>query len=70
MNGSLVSGSYDKTLTIWNQTTGELIQTIGPTLEILSLTVLQNGNLASRSFVEKIIKIWGLENEGTLSIYL
>ena len=58
-NGNLVSGSVDRTIKIWNPTTGALIQTLtGHTYYVVALTVLQNGNLVSGSG-DNTIKIWG-----------
>ena len=57
-NGNLVSGSEDKTIKIWNSTTGELIQTLtGHRTGVYSLTVLANGNLVSGS---DHIRIWNM----------
>ena len=68
-NGNFVSGSWDKTIKIWNPTTGALIQTLtGHTSYVWTFTILQNGNLVSGSADETII-IWSIDNEGTLNIF-
>ena len=57
-NGYLVSGSYDSTNKIWNQTTEALILTLtGHLYQVLALTVFWNGNLVSGSN-DHTIKIW------------
>ncbi len=64
-NGNLASGSYDKTVRIWNTNTGSLVYTLTGHLDaIYTLVTLPNGNLASGS-QDKTIKIWN-PNTGSL----
>ena len=57
-NGDLASGSYDKTIIIWNTQNGQKKQTlVGHTDRVGSLVVLANGDLASGSN-DKTIIIW------------
>ena len=50
-DNSLASGSYDKTIKIWNITTGECIQTLeGHTFNVCSLVYLGDDILASGSY--------------------
>ena len=56
--GELVSGSTDKTVRVWNASTGELYRTLfGHTAEVLCLCVLPTGELASGSN-DSTIRIW------------
>ena len=55
----IASSSYDRTIKIWDPSTGSLIQTlVGHSLYVWSLETLKNGNLASSS-ADKTIKLWG-----------
>ena len=57
-NGTLTSGSAEKTIKIWDTFKGIAIKTItGHTNDVRSLTVLPDGNLADAS-VDKMIIIW------------
>ena len=58
-DGKLASGSYDKTIIIWNVTTSKILKHLkGHTDWIISLVVLSNQiNLASGGWDKKII-IW------------
>ncbi len=57
-NGNLASSSFDKTIKIWNPTTGALLLTlIGHTDYVYKLELLPNGNLASGS-MDKSVRIW------------
>ena len=49
-NGNLASGSNDKTIKIWDSTSGALIQTFSGTGNFWELLVLQNGNLVAGAF--------------------
>ncbi len=54
----MASGSYDKTIKIWDPIKGELLKTlIGHTNAVESLAVLADNTLASCSN-DKTIKIW------------
>jgi WD40 repeat protein len=57
-NGDLASGSWDKTIKIWNATDGTLKRTLyGHTDYVYALAALNNGDLASGSR-DSTIKIW------------
>ena len=57
-DGSLASGSWDKTIKIWDTIKGIEIKSLtGHTSEVLSLAVLPDGSLASGS-ADTRIKIW------------
>ena len=57
-NGQLASGSFDKTIKIWDTNTGKEIRTLkGHTNSVYCLVVLPNGQLASGSR-DQTIKIW------------
>ena len=59
-NRQLASGSYDKSIKIWNIDTGECILTLtGHSQEIHSLQLLANNQLASGSS-DMTIKIWDM----------
>lgn len=61
-DGSLASGSSDKTIKIWNPITGQLLQTLEAHNEsILSLEQLTNGSLVSGS-KDNTLKIWNYQN--------
>ena len=58
-DGILASGSGDKSIKIWDISSGECIQTLnGHTDCVSSVCVLPDGNLASGSY--KSIKIWDI----------
>ena len=51
-NGNLVSGSADNTIKIWNPSNGSIVQNISnDSIDNRALTVLQNGNSVSSSFI-------------------
>jgi len=57
-DGSLVSGSEDKTIKIWDVKNGQTIKTLtGHTGFLSALTVLPDGSLVSGSW-DNTIKIW------------
>ena len=57
-DGSLVSGSDDNTIKIWDIKNGQTIKTLtGHTDSVYALTVLPDGSLASGSY-DNTIKIW------------
>ncbi len=57
-DGTLASGSFDRTIKIWDTITGQEIKTLsGHTGYVYSLISLNDGTLASTSF-DKTIKIW------------
>ena len=56
-DGTLVSGSEDKTILLWNTKTGETIKSLtGHTGSVSTLVVLQDGTLVSGS-LDKTIRI-------------
>ena len=56
-NGNIASGSGDKTIKIWNVSTGECIHTLnGHTSCVYALTTLSDGKIGSGS--DNTIKIW------------
>ncbi len=61
-NGNLASGSYDKTVKLWNPNSGSLVYTLtGHTNTVFTLATLPNGNLASGSD-DNTINIWNLNS--------
>ncbi|CAF0762786.1 unnamed protein product [Brachionus calyciflorus] len=61
LDGKLISGSYDKTIRIWDEN-GLCINILkGHTHYVLSLKVLDSATLASCSY-DKVIKIWNLNS--------
>jgi len=57
-DGSLVSGSSDKTIKIWDVKNGQNIKTLtGHTHDVFALTVLPDGSLVSGSW-DYTIMIW------------
>jgi WD40 repeat protein len=57
-DGTLASGSWDKTIKIWNPSTGDCLRTLaGHAYHVYSLAFLPNGTLASGS-QDYTIKIW------------
>ena len=57
-DGSLVSGSVDNSIKIWDVTNGQTIKTLtGYTGDVYALSVLPDGSLASGS-EDYSIKIW------------
>jgi WD40 repeat protein len=68
---TLVSGSGDKTLKLWDLDTGHLLRTLsGNSDEVLSVAIGADGQtLTSGSYADKqAIKIWNLRNEERHSI--
>ncbi len=59
-DGSLASGSFDKTIRIWDSNTGEELKKLEGHTIFRSLVVLPNGNIASGSSdsFDKTIRIW------------
>ena len=59
-DGRIISGSYDKTLKIWNPSTGNCDHTfIGHTDAVRCIAILPNGRIISGSS-DKTLKIWNL----------
>ena len=57
---SLVSGSWDKTIKVWNMQTGELLRSLERhTGEVLSVAMSAYGQTVVSGGVSKTIKIWG-----------
>ena len=57
-DGTLASGSMDKTIKIWDTSSGTCIKTLkGHTHSVNSLCLLTDGTLASGSY-DNTIKIW------------
>ena len=67
-DGKLVSGSYDKTIKIWDPDTGECIKTLkGNSDSVNCLAVLPDGKLVGGSY-DKTIKIWDLKKRKCIKI--
>ena len=61
-NLRLASGSDDKTIKLWQITTGELIRTLaGNTYSVSCLAILPENLLASGEFYQILVKIWNPE---------
>lgn len=60
-NGNLASGSYDKTIKIWNITNGQNIQTLIDNSLVTIITSLHNGDLI-RGEQNWNIKIWNIND--------
>ena len=59
---SLASGSFDRTLKLWDTDRGELRQTLeGHTLNIHSVAWSPNGRLLASGSWDKTIKLWDVE---------
>ena len=57
-NQNIVSGSADKTIKIWSQSTGECLHTLsGHTGDVNSVAVLPTNEIVSASD-DKTLKIW------------
>jgi len=68
-DGRLASGSYDKTIRIWDPATGECLQTLeGHTDWVLALAALPDGRLASGS-EDTTIRIWDPHTWKELSVH-
>ena len=64
-DGTLASGSFDKTIRVWDLNSGQSIKTLtGHTNSVESLAVLLNGSLASGSYPE--IRVWDVNNGQTI----
>jgi len=58
----LASGSFDKTIKIWNQKTGELIRTLsGHSDSVRAIAISQDGSLLASGSSDTTIKIWNLQ---------
>jgi len=67
-DGTLASGSSDKTIRIWDTITGKTLKLLtGHTYEVRSLAVLLDGTLASCSY-DGTIRIWDINNGRTIKI--
>ena len=67
-DGTLASGSNDKTIKFWNINNGQSIKTLnGHTHEVYCLLLLSNGQLASGS-ADKTIKIWNTDTGECIKI--
>jgi WD40 repeat protein len=54
-DGTLVSGSWDKTIKFWNVNNGQCIKTLnGHTDWVNCLLLLKNGQLASGSWIKQL----------------
>ena len=54
---TIASGSVDKTIRLWNISTGSLLSTINVSANVYSLKVLPNGLLASGDSL-KLVRLW------------
>lgn len=59
---TLVSGSEDKTIKIWNLDTGQLLRTLnGYSDSVRSVAVSSNGEIIASGSADKTVKLWNLE---------
>ena len=65
----LASGSYDKTIKIWNVDEGVLLTSMNHTAEILDLVVLNQVNLISSSF-DNHITMWDVKSGKTIKQFI
>lgn len=63
-NQNLISASYDKTIKIWDLSTGQILKSFLHTSHVYSMAILKNGNLVSGLY-DGTIHIWDL-NSGDL----
>lgn len=63
-DGTLASGSYDKTIKIWSLSTNQVLGTLsGHGGRVLTITQIASGKLVSGSY-DATIKIWDLNGSG------
>jgi len=59
----IASGSYDRTIKIWNPVNGELLRTLTGHEDIVtSVSISPNGKLIASGSEDDTIKIWNLCN--------
>ena len=67
LSGAVVSGSRDKNVMIWDQSSGTSIQTFsGHGYQVTALSVLPSGDIVSGS-LDKSIKIWSLMSKSLIT---
>ena len=66
---TIASGSYDKTIKIWNVQTGEVNTLIGHGNAISSLAISSNGKLLVSGSWDRKIKLWNLETRELLRTF-
>jgi eukaryotic-like serine/threonine-protein kinase len=60
--GEIVSGSFDKTIKVWNPQTGKLLRTLsGHSDAVRAIAISQDGSLLASGSSDKTIKIWNLQ---------
>lgn len=62
LGDTLVSGSFDKTIKIWNPQTGKLLHTLSGHLDaVRAIAISRDGLLLASGSSDKTIKIWNLQ---------
>ena len=58
----LASGSYDRSIKIWNAENGQLIRTLNGHTDSVRSVAFGQGNILASGSVDRSIKIWNAEN--------